>query len=88
MSNEIKEFSEIKDPSSIDFDSCEWSWGFGFENSNGVIYHLSKDSDEITEYRVPKFMAEMIVRVRDAALDDLKRKIKDLDDQREELLKT
>ncbi len=88
MYDEIKEFTEIEDVFSIDFNLSEWSWGFGPEDNYGFIYQRSGDPDDpyIIAYKVPLFMVDMITQVRDAAVDALKIKLINIDILRSSLL--
>jgi hypothetical protein len=97
MYDELKEFSELKNPHLIDFSNKkEWSWSFKYDGNKGVICHFPK-FPEVTNkqeselycvaYKVPPFMAIIITQIRDTALYDLKKQIIDIDKQQVDLEK-
>ena len=91
MSEEIKQLHEIKDLSVIDFESGEWSWGFGYDQYEGFLYYTVVSENDPFEfhtikYVVPKWMATMITQVREVALHNLKIQLRGLDIKRAELL--
>lgn len=87
MADETRDINEL-DLSAVDFDAPEWSWKYNADKKEGALLHTTDSGDGFSTitYPLPKCMVFIIDRIRGVALAGLKRELRALDAQRENLL--
>lgn len=87
MADETRDINEL-DLSAVDFDTPEWSWSYNADKKQGALLHTTDSGDGFNTitYPLPKCMIFIIDRIRGVALAGLKRELRALDAQRENLL--
>lgn len=77
------------DLATVDFTDKAWSWHYNAESKTGALTKTVQNDDlsfSTITYPLPACMVLIIDRIRNVALDELKRKLRALDQERSALL--